>query len=285
MLFHYTSLQGLIGVLNAQSLWASHCEFLNDSQEYFEAIDYLKQQTSALWMNDDYLSPIAWGMRGILEELKDSEIYTTSFSEKADLLSQWRGYCDSGIGVCIGFNKKIIQDFCNKNSYELEKCLYENEEKKNLLRDLIEKCILDLPRPKLTRSEFYSADSKVRVDHEFSYRESLTADNMHSKNALLNFKEKANELAPRIKNIGFIEEAEWRIIVRNPLQKINFRASKTYLIPYIDLPIIKNNVIETIIIGPNPHPQRCIKSIEKLLNNCGLGHVKVSQSKIPFNSW
>lgn len=131
MLYHYTSLQGLIGILNTQSLWASHCEFLNDSQEYFEAIDYLKQQTSALWMEDDYLSPIAWMMRDVLEELKNSEIYTTSFSENADLLSQWRGYCDQGIGVCIGFNKSLIKEFCIKNSYEFEKCLYQNEQSKN----------------------------------------------------------------------------------------------------------------------------------------------------------
>lgn len=285
MLYHYTSLHGLIGMLTTQSLWASHCEFLNDSQEYFEAIDYLKLQTSALYMEDDYLSPMAWIMRDALEELKDSDIYTTSFSEKADLLSQWRGYCDQGIGVCIGFRKQLIQDFCTINSYEFEQCLYKNDQKRKLLLNLIEECISDLPKPKLTRSEFEKADSKIRVDHEISYRKFLAEDTLHSKKALLKFKEKANQLAPRIKNIGFIEEAEWRIIVRNPLQKINFRPSKTYLIPYINMQIITNDIIEEIIIGPNPHPHRCIKSIEKLLSNCGMRHVKVSQSKIPFNSW
>lgn len=137
----------------------------------------------------------------------------------------------------------------------------------------------------MTRSEFENAESKTQVDHEINHREFLSQNSLNSKVILLNFKEKANQLAPRIKNIGFIEESEWRIIVRNPLQKINFRASKTYLIPYIDMPIITNNIIEHIIIGPNPDPQRCMESVKKLLLSKELGNVKLTNSKIPFTSW
>ena len=33
MLYHYTSLEGLLGVINSKSIWASHCKYLNDSLE------------------------------------------------------------------------------------------------------------------------------------------------------------------------------------------------------------------------------------------------------------
>ena len=32
-LYHYTTWQGLLGILQTQTLWATHCRFLNDSSE------------------------------------------------------------------------------------------------------------------------------------------------------------------------------------------------------------------------------------------------------------
>lgn len=32
-LYHYTTLEGLKGILETQTLWATHFEFLNDSSE------------------------------------------------------------------------------------------------------------------------------------------------------------------------------------------------------------------------------------------------------------
>jgi len=37
------------------------------------------------------------------------KVFVSFFSESADKLSQWRGYCPSGSGICIGF------DFAKKN--------------------------------------------------------------------------------------------------------------------------------------------------------------------------
>ena len=36
-LFHYTSSQGLYGILESGCLWATHFKFLNDSNEFFAA--------------------------------------------------------------------------------------------------------------------------------------------------------------------------------------------------------------------------------------------------------
>ncbi|MEE8439668.1 MAG: hypothetical protein V3S07_08765, partial [Micropepsaceae bacterium] len=36
-LFHYTSSEGLYGILESGCIWASHFQFLNDSKEFFSA--------------------------------------------------------------------------------------------------------------------------------------------------------------------------------------------------------------------------------------------------------
>src|ERR1035441_9565471 len=33
VLYHYTTAEGLLGILNEQAFWATDCEFLNDSSE------------------------------------------------------------------------------------------------------------------------------------------------------------------------------------------------------------------------------------------------------------
>ena len=40
-LFHYTSAEGLYGILDSECLWATHFKFLNDSSEFFAARKWL----------------------------------------------------------------------------------------------------------------------------------------------------------------------------------------------------------------------------------------------------
>ena len=43
------------------------------------------------------------------------------FSEKRDLLSQWRGYADDGSGVCIGFPMSLFEDYFVSSSIDVKK--------------------------------------------------------------------------------------------------------------------------------------------------------------------
>ena len=79
-------------------------------------------------MNDDYNAGFGFILRKSISSLKeDSEIFIASFSEEFDLLSQWRGYCPPNDGICIGFDKEIIKEFCTKNNFKFEKCIYEKK--------------------------------------------------------------------------------------------------------------------------------------------------------------
>ena len=45
-LFHYTSAQGLDGIVQSQSLWAIDCRFLNDSQEMKDGLERVIKRLS-----------------------------------------------------------------------------------------------------------------------------------------------------------------------------------------------------------------------------------------------
>lgn len=289
MIYHYTNLQGLLGIINSKSIWASHCEYLNDSSEYNHAIDFAKSFSSNIFMEDDYLGAFGFGLRRALSNMDKNDIYVSSFSEKPDLLSQWRGYCEPNMGVCIGFKREVIEEFCDSKKYILRKCLYSHEKQEELIRSLLMQCLNDFPSAKISREVYDKLETKLQVDHELGYSE-YTTDGDGKKQAILafnNFCNSVQELAPFMKNQGFHEEAEWRIICKNPEKDIKYRQLQSHLTPYMEIPIIEfsSSVISEIIIGPNPDSSQCLNSVERLLLSNGFLDVNVIPSNIPFSSW
>lgn len=289
MLYHYTSLAGLIGVINYKCIWASHCEFLNDSNEFVNVLSFAKEYSSNIFMEDDYLAVFGWVVRDSLEKMQKHNVFVSSFSEKPDLLSQWRGYCPQGSGICIGFDEEKIGQFCEKYGYKLEKCIYDTNIQETKIFNYLNECLDKFPKPQFIRADYDALDAKGQVEQELLYRALIEtgAHKEQADTALTEFCEKINETAPLMKDYGFHEEAEWRIICRNPSVKNEFRHSNSHIIPYITLPLIDefSDSIKEIIIGPNPEKYRCKNSIEHLLNSNGLSDVELKLSKIPFNSW
>jgi len=170
MLYHYTSLEGLIGILKSQSIWASHCEFLNDSNEFHHALSFAKSHSGNIFMENDYLSAFGWGMRHALEKMDRHDIYVSSFSENPDLLSQWRGYCPQGSGVCIGFDKNSIEQYCAGKDYKLSKCLYDHATQKRHISELVSLCLKKFPEAKVSRTDYDNLGTKEQCEHEHGYQ-------------------------------------------------------------------------------------------------------------------
>ncbi len=289
MLYHYTSLDGLIGIINGNSLWASHCKYLNDSTEYIHALNAPISLSNEIYMDDDYLSPFGFSMRKALDKMKHNDVYVSSFSEKPDLLSQWRGYCPPGRGVCIGFNSEILERFCIANGLNLNKCIYNREEQFQKMSALIQQCQAEFPKPYVSRQDYDAFDIKGRVEHELNYKQYVTEGDgkKQADTALNNLCNSINKLAPLFKDAGFHEESEWRITAENPTCSINFRAGISHLIPYITLSILSfsKDAIGEVIVGPNASSHNCASSVSMLLKSADFNDVNVRTSKIPFKSW
>ena len=107
-LWSYPLRDGLIGMLNTKTIWASKIHYLNDSKEFALALelasDELTKRIRAATSQD----------RDRLKLLRDT-IYTVArvntcvccFSELGDALSQWRGYGDgNNAGFSVGFTRE-----------------------------------------------------------------------------------------------------------------------------------------------------------------------------------
>lgn len=291
MLYHYTSLQGLLGIIINKSVWCSHCEYLNDSSEFKHALSFAHSISNKIFMEDDYLTAFGWILSETLHKLEKqrSQIFVASFSEKSDLLSQWRGYCPQGPGVSIGFDMDLLRQYSIENGFKLEKCIYDTFSQSQIFEKLTSECLNEFPQFDMSRDAYNELSSKEKVNFEIDSRLFMDKpENRIKVNHIFDkLKENITLNAPLVKHPGFHEESEWRIISHNPTFQTHFRAAKSHLIPYLILPIIKEypNIIKEICVGPNPESFRCINSIVSLLNNEGLNDVKVKKSHIPFSSW
>ena len=111
VIYHYTDVSGLHGILQSNRLWASAAYYLNDSSE----IEYgckLALEAIAVWkdVNQRIQSFAVDALRG-LESIfshplsrisRSATIYVTCFCENDNLLSQWRAYGQAG-GYSLGF--------------------------------------------------------------------------------------------------------------------------------------------------------------------------------------
>jgi hypothetical protein len=116
LLWHYTTFDGLDGILKKGALWLHDTAFMNDRTELVYLINNLRltERTPE-------------EQQGILRVIRDDEwgwfgtAYVSSLIKKADLLSQWNAY---GNGVSIGFDLKVFKDICHEHEIFLKNCDY-----------------------------------------------------------------------------------------------------------------------------------------------------------------
>jgi len=266
--YHYTNSRGLIGILESKKIWATNIRFLNDINEVIEATktakEILNEKLEA--SEDERMRHLFKSMLDNIEEVA-SHIYVCSFSADGNSLSQWRAYCPStGGGYALGIPGPQLRDVAKKLGWMFVKCIYENEKKDQVIREIIDSFIEDFEYN-------YDSDSTERV--------------------ALNFKLHLLGISGVIKNKAFENEKEWRLIspILSNEESINFRQGKSGIIPYCkfellekDNQIIKNQI--KLVVGPTPQNdsesrQSARYILSKYLNS-NTGEVL---SKIPYKGW
>ena len=286
-LYHYTTWEGLLGILDSQSSWATNYKFLNDYSELVlfkeklislvrpyasETVNKIIQKFPHMKSKVNEKGGIEKVIRHEAEVLVDAQysalgdqIYILSFcGQHANhnindngLLSQWRGY-GSGGGAAVVFDTKKLED------------------------------ILDSETSRFEYSAVYLADI-VYSDDDRSLKEELSQD-MAVIAAVINqffdfdtfcnrkFVDASKAFHPfvrcitRYKHYGFSEENEVRVIALptvidrelerrakadglklRPEKEVKVRKRGGQPVPYIDLFDSGNTPlpIDRIIIGPH----------------------------------
>jgi hypothetical protein len=273
-LWHYTSFAGFQGIISSKKIWASEYRFLNDRKEFVHA----KELAQAL-VNEEperiEQFPVRKTMQdafnmafntGLLHEDRN-RIMVASFSEEADQLSQWRGYADNSRGVSVGFDLRGIRPPSDIGTAVIfAPCLYKQSDKCKLLKSVF-------AQYRKSMQDWW--DSKIDKAKELKGRaiEPQTINPIINNNELgiiirncsarLQFD--LIRIALLLKDEGFCEEKEWRLVLPQEAIKlpskypIEFRPTRDTLVPYIAYPLNLPNedgpiFCKDLILGSGTHP-------------------------------
>ena len=198
-LFHYTSMDGLRGILSSHSMFATDSLYLNDTTEIANSLPTVRDVLSS---SAKSLSPkLVQTMLGLLEDehstgflsSSKSQYFILSFSTEGDDLQQWRGYGDDTHGACIGFDLQGLRPppyFDTMVTFA--KCMYDHTEKLKLVvnlassfcqRDADLSAIADDPKALGMEWALWQMDNPRLLRHHFmdEYKRKLRAkSNIHS---------------------------------------------------------------------------------------------------------
>ncbi|WP_176234682.1 DUF2971 domain-containing protein [Mycobacterium simiae] len=290
-LYHYTDAGGLHGILEKETLWATHAGYLNDSQEFVFGIQKAQAALKQLAQNppDDmqisHASPqemltllkYSMAVDSLSAKLSIATVsvrdnhgpFVTCLSESSDQLSQWRGYGKGG-GYSIQFNTQKLRESVQGHNAEHRFVRMRYERRDNfdpsLRQQLIQyvKDVTSLLPSVPSPSSSADADAKQKIDNVV---EPVLASALHN--------------AMRQKHWGFREEKECRIVA---FGTAHFHTpQETGLIPRMEI-TFDPRCIEGIMIGPGQHMETREASVRSYIQKHSdrYQHVKVTSSETPF---
>lgn len=255
VVYHYTSNDVLLKILDGKSLRLGSRHHLNDSMEGEQFFSLLK--THACPPSENRIAAIR-------QALNPFEFFVTCFSSHGDLLSQWRGYAGNGTGVAIGFKKQAISNAI-KGSREalLYKVAYADD-----LREL----------------------QHSHPDRATAISAMLSSTGVPSHEALQSFAKERWAIKPK----GFAEEQESRLIITidsssgalTPATKgmqVEYFATASDVREFCVFrfgDFEELNFIESITLGPNNRTNE--DALRRHLAGLGMSKVKIIRSSISY---
>jgi len=282
-LFHYTGAAGLHGILSGKVIWATDYRYLNDSVEVVTGERLLLEVAEALSGDPRRADVSRWLLREFIARYPERrlttvrDVFVASFSERGDLLSQWRAYAGGAGGYSIGLSHiptpapTAAPDA--KIGWDLIRCEY----REDVLRQQASERLGSL-------ADRFGAEAHAHArDERDCYR-------LAGLFVPLLFRHTA-VLALHLKDVAFEEEREWRLVAvttaHDPAVALQYRFSPAGLVPYITLRLSEPEssplALSKVYVGPTQDPERERSTAVTLLKRLGYrGQDIVVPSAIPL---
>jgi hypothetical protein len=297
LVFHYTSADGLKGMVEQDEIWATSAYFLNDSAEITYGYGPLKEVLED-WIATNpsaehaFCAALAQDLQrsfgqNLLNKDAVHPIYLACFCEEDNLLSQWRTYGKAG-GYSLGFKvqregptQDIVPEPCVYTARWV-KVDYDRDQQRSKCRKLLQTVMSIFDNPGTA-----GAISSLQSHGVLGYQALRKAVEEMLLEESLGFKSKAFEV-----------EKEWRIIVRKrellmqgtddggktPVP-IHFRSLRGMLTPYVKLiPIAEAQKLPIVSVrsGPTFDKTASGMAIRMILDKNGYpdSHVKASDISV-----
>jgi hypothetical protein len=276
LLYHYTTLAGLQGIVSSRALWASDIRYMNDSAELKHTADLIRLEVQERISRGK-------GQVDLLDRFADwvshrissgHLLFAASFRSQGNLLSQWRGYSSHGRGVSLGFPAEYILDCARRQQFQIGKCIYEPTRQRKLIGQIVDAV-------QAQGRQVINEDSHTR--HGALYQEIFARIEID----LL-------RIATIIKHPSFREEREWRIvspvfteILSSLPMPVRFREAHAMLVPYIEFDLrggdVQLPVLDHLYLGPTQHINLSMNSLKMFLAQHGITPARgIDYCQIPY---
>ena len=287
LLWHYTTPEGLTGIIESNSLWATDVFYLNDSAEFMHGIniarEIINQKISSLGGDEKKrLERFDTDLSFIGPDHK-RPVYVCSLSKAENELSQWRAYCRGG-GFLIGFPHQGLVDSIQGQHFELKECVYDTSEQQKIIKHLIDSQVM----PYIKNPEQFS-----RIPCTEQEISSIVCGGSNK------FLWELTSTCSTLKHPSFEREEELRLVFdhryafekdENGKNKIRpkFRTKNGLIIPYISIKLTENEDFwrqVRIIIGPTKYEKELKGSVHTLFRKYHATSISITHSNIPFREF
>lgn len=276
VLYHYTSLGGVLGIVGDRAIRATDARFFSDTAELQHAADSLLHEigrrqsaspSAVLQQLSDWLS----------HRLTDGNIlFIACFTTRGNLLSQWRSYCPPGRGVSLGFDAGKLCEQAFTSGFQVGRCVYEPAAQASIVAAVLD----EIQRLAKVRGENTDRSTRHLSQSFHGVFEEVETDLLR--------------VAALLKHPSFHEEDEWRFVsaaVTNYVEApIKYREGASMLIPYLDLTLPKSVDrdldIEHVVLGPTPSSNNSMTSLSRYLSKMRASPRQgLSACQIPYRAW
>ena len=293
VIYHYTSAEGLKGIIENSEIWLTNAVFVNDTTEckalqeekdLFDERDFSNEHVRDKWK---YF---------INSPDKENNIYIASFSSGKESLGQWRAYGN----FRIGFKAKDLI----KRPFNLYKCIYSKKEikewllKKGRIKEWNGNSLDDQSKRVAAFNLIYAASKKYKNKHFKEEREvRLVVISNHTRGFYPNSSSMFENEPPIYYRNHYIYEMPVpyvKFFIGNKREEENDKkdeAKETHRQmkerKLNDEKNVKRELlpIAEVLIGPMPHQKEAEIACKILLKDNGYEDVKVNVSKIPYRGF
>ena len=315
-LHHYTTIDGVQGIIESGSLWASDVGFMNDSSELSYSTALINEVVVATFAEVDdpelkALLPTTVRATSLFD--RKTRPLITSFCEDGNLLSQWRAYGPGAASASLGFDLSFAAHPTRlpANTY-LRKVLYDEAEQRDIVQAIVaswlatvrairaesDPVVNELPKATAWLLKILLADCHLSFKHP-----SFAEENEWRLIHIVDFDEELEFIAsrrdetepPKQRRVFFLDMFKELIgnrgadeIAASQLE-LKFRPSPMGFVPYCEIPLQDDNglfpgglPLLIAMQGPSTNTLLAHDSLAMYLHSKGYGFVDVSTSDIPL---
>jgi len=276
-LYHYTSSNAFLNIIESGELWFTDYRYLNDLSELKYGVDLFNTEITLREEreNDTALRTILSGVR---KQFEAARVYTDLFvfcmCAENNLLNQWRVYGHDTVPVSIEFGTRgfMFVDW-EPYSFEIVPMVYDTSRQHSIVSETVS---TGLEYASLHKPRIFEKDDSVQ-----SFIENLASICV--------------DWCMPMKNPQFEVEKEWRLATRWGLEHRvltgrKHRTSSTGIVPYLVMKPKADGLsqgrlpVRSVTIGPCSQPEIQRRTVKDFLFQHDLMSVEVVTSDLPIRT-